>query len=162
MTEDTKYTITGKSIANLDVSSTNSRFKDNQLKLEHVSQFTDSDVLSVSVGFRGGFRSAGSMSLEVENDAINITNFRFKTSPRSIGLPRYMLGVVYGIALWADVNQVLGLVEYSRLTEEALVNAGFPKENIIVAGETKSMYFKANLEQIDFNEKNFLVIKGDK
>lgn len=165
MKESTKFTITGKDISSLEINSNHTRFGVPELTtsadLVAGESQVENSVVNISVKFRGGFREAASARVitDADGDGLYISDFDITPSPRSISAPQYIIGAIYGIAVWADKEGIYGLIDHSKIKEEALINAGFPDSNFIIADKPSTMYFQADLEQIDYNPDNFTIVK---
>lgn len=162
MRSETEYTVSGSSLRDLTVSTTHRRFRDDKVSTEVIDvpvHDPTQEHLSVMVEYGAGVVKAGSMRLFIQNGTVKVTDMNIKPMPRSYGLARFMLGIVYGVGVWAEVDEVWGILDYSKVKEEALINAGFPKSNIIVSQSTNAMFFSAKLSQIDYDPQNFTVVR---
>jgi hypothetical protein len=160
MSDDTVYTISGTDFTNLRISSDSRRFEDNQINIDRVgpgNSLAESDYLTVGVDYRYGLFKAAKVTMKQNRGYIQITELSIPPRVRAKGLPRFTMGIVYGIALWSEAQGVWGLVEYDKALEEMIINAGFPKHTIRVNDETGMMYFEADLDQIDYDPENFVI-----
>lgn len=161
--KDTKYTITGSQFTNLKISSDHRRFTDDQVYTDNIDtdrQSGDiSETLSIAVDYKAGIKKAANANVKLDGDSLQVTQLSIATRIRSKGLARFTLGVIYGVALWANKDDVWGLVDHSRTLEEMLINAGFPQSKIVVSDRTSTMYFEARLDQIDYNDEDFAIVR---
>ena len=165
MRSPTKYTIAGSNIKDLEVNSTHTRFGEPNLTtsadLKSGASQVENSVINISVKFKGGYRKTSSARIvtDADEDGLYISDFNITPSPRSVGAPQHIIGIIYGIAMWADKTSIYGLIDHSKIKEEALINAGFPDSNFVIAEDPSTLYFQAELEQIDYNSDNFTIVR---
>lgn len=165
MDKETQFTIAGKDISELEINSNHTRFGIPELTtsadLKSGDSQVENSVINLSIKFRGGFRKAASARVitDADEDDLYISDFNITPSPRSISAPQYIIGAIYGLAVWADKEGIYGLIDHSKIKKEALINAGFPDSNFITAEDPSTLYFQADLDQIDYDPNNFTVVR---
>jgi len=162
MSEQTNFTVVGEDILSLKITSDHTRFKDPKIttsaELDPKQDIKDS-IIDLTVNFRGGYREAASARVITDADegSLYISEFEITKSPRSKGVPQFLTGAIYGLALWAEKEGIYGLIDHSKLKKELLLNAGFPPNNFIMSDS--AMYFYGDLDQIDYERDDFTVVR---
>lgn len=163
MDQDTSYTVMGTELSSLEITTDSKRFDVVLDTFSHVPNAKElNGVIEISISNRVGIRDPVSarVSVDADEDALYVSSINITPKLRSVGAPHVLVGCLYGIALWSDKDEIYGLVDYSRITEESLINAGIPKSNFIVAEDSNSMFFSAKLRQMDYSKDSFTIVKN--
>jgi len=159
-----QYVISGSEVSQMEISTNSSRLDDPTITSSDMLDGSGrgvSDTLNLSIGYSVGLKEASTarLMLDVEDGGLYVSDFNITPRVRSVGAPQMLFGAIYGVALWSEKEEIYGLVDYSRIGEEAIINAGFPKNNIMVSEEKDVMFFSADLESVDYNEKDFTIVR---